>query len=284
MELVRNMSPDFDAFLEITSSRYFSEFKSFSLADKKFIENELFSQISSYIFGCSLSSFLKNKGITPNSVAGNSMGLYAALFCSGAISFEDGLRLVQKAYELIQKETKGQKMGMGAIVGLDLKDVTKIVDQSNNKAFIANTNGIYSFLISGEKSSVENALSLAKKEGALFISSVLVDSPYHTYFIKSAATEFGKFIDQDIALNDPQMGIISSVDQRTLITTSEIRNELVKNIYHPINWYASMIEMISTGTNCFVECGAGNTLSKLARFINGDFKVYPINKINKLIG
>lgn len=284
VEIARNLSGDLDAFLEITSSRYFSEFRSFSLTDRLFIDNELYSQISSYIFGCSLSNYLKNKGIIPDMLAGNSMGLYAALYCSGAVNFEDGLLLVQKAHEFIQKETKEQEMGMGAIVGLKLNDIQKIVHQCNERAFIANTNGIYSFLISGEKSSIEKALSLAKTEGALFTSSVLVDNPYHTDFIKTAATQLGSFIDQNISINDPQIAIISSVDQSELTTAVQIRDELVKNIYHPINWYASMEKMIDKSINRFIECGAGNTLSKLARFIDGDFKVYPINKIDKLVG
>lgn len=284
IEIARNLSEDFDEFLNITKSKYFPEFRNFSLIDKQFLENELFSQVSSYIFGCAIASGLKNKGLVPAMVAGNSMGLYAALYATGVVSFDDGLRLLTKASEFIRTETEGQNMGMAAIVGLELNDVENIINKTDSKISIANKNGKYSFLISGEKNSIDLALGLAKKEGALFTSTVLVDSPYHSIFLKKAALNFGNFIDQDISLKDSMYPIISSVDQQELRTSIEIREELVKNIYKPINWYDSMVNMISNGTNCFVECGAGNSLTKLARFIDSDFKVYPINKINKLLG
>lgn len=284
IEIARNLSADFDVFLNITESKYFPEFGNFSLVDKRFLENELLSQISSYIFGCSIAAGLKRKGLTPAVVAGNSMGLYAAIYATAVVNFNDGLRLLTKASEFIRNETEGQNMGMAAIVGLELNDVQAIVNQTDNKTSIANKNGKYSFLISGEKNSIKLALGLAIKEGALFTSTVLVDSPYHSDFLKKAALNFGNFIDQDISLKDPMYPIVSSVDQQELRTSAQIRDELVKNIYKPINWYASMVKMINTGTNCFVECGAGNSLTKLARFIDGDFKIYPINKINKLLG
>ncbi|MEZ5195759.1 MAG: ACP S-malonyltransferase [Bacteroidales bacterium] len=283
IDIIRNLSGDFDAFLSITTACGLPEFKDFSLANETYIQNELYSQISSYLFGCSMAKALIDKAIIPELLAGNSMGLYAALYCSGAVSFEDGLKLIRKAYELIQLEIKGEEMGMGAIVGLELKDMEKIVEQLNNGAFIANKNGEYSYLISGRKERIEEALALAKNEGTLFTSKVLVRSPYHTEFIKNAALQLGSFIDQQISINEPQVKIISSVDQLELMTPNQIREELIDNIYHPINWYASMVHMIENGTDRFIECGAGNTLTKLARFIKGDFKVYPINKINKLV-
>lgn len=282
VEIIRSLSDDFDAFLNITTSKYFSEFSNFSLADKRFTENELYNQVSSYIFGCSVASLLKKKGMIPDMVAGNSMGLYTALQCSESINFEDGLLLVLKAYEFIQHECENRSMGMGAIVGLELNDITEILFQMDGQVSLANTNGPYSLLISGEKSSVGKVLDFAKTEGALFTSPVLVDSPYHTDFLKEAAVRYGRFIDQNITLKDPLFSIVSSVDQHELKTAGQIRDELIKNIYHPINWYASMTNMIAAGVNCFVECGAGNSLSKIARFIDGDFKVYPINKIDKL--
>lgn len=282
IEIARNLSGDFDVFLNITKSNYFPEFRNFSLDDKQFLENELFSQVSSYIFGCAIASGLKKKGLVPAMVAGNSMGLYAALYATGVVSFDDGLLLLIKASEFIKKETEGRNMGMAAIVGLELNDVKAIVNKTDSKISIANKNGKYSFLISGEKNSIELALGLAKKEGALFTSTVLVNSPYHSDFLKKAAFNFGNYIDQNITLKDLTYSIVSSVDQQELISAAQIRDELVKNIYKPINWYASMVKMINAGTNCFVECGAGNSLTKLARFIDGDFKIYPINKINKL--
>lgn len=283
IDIVRNLTEDFDTFKHIITSKFYSDFSCFSLADRRFTENELYSQVGSYLFGCAIASGLMKKGLTPNFAAGNSMGLYAALYCGGVVNFEDGLLMLKKAYELIRQETKGRKMGMRAIVGLDLNDVKAIISQTKSKAFIANKNGTYSFLISGEKESIEFALELAKKEGALFTSLVSVESPYHTDFIKDAAIQFGQFIDKNITLKDPSVCIISSVNQQELKTASQLRDELVRNIYHPINWYNSMVHMIEAGAECFFECGAGNSLTKLARFISKDVKVYPINKIDEVL-
>ena len=284
VEIARNLSEEFDALLNITASNFLPEFSNFSLADKQIIENELFNQVISYIFGCSISSFLKKKDIIPEMIAGNSMGLYAALQCCESVNFEEGLLLVLKAYELIRNEIGKSSMGMGAIVGLDFKDIEEILQLTDGKVTIANTNGAFSFLISGEKSGIEKALNRAKNEGALFTSLVPVDSPYHSGFLRESAIQFDHFIDDNISLKDPIFRIVSSVDQKLIKTVVDIQDELVKNIYYPINWYASMTNMIAEGMSCFVECGAGNSLYKIARFIDGDFKVYPINRISKLLG
>lgn len=284
VEIVRSLSEDFDTFLNITSSDFLPEIRNYSLVDNQITSNELYNQVYSYIFSCTIATYLKKKGMIPDFVAGNSMGLYAALQCCDSVSFEDGLLLVMKAYEFIQQETEDSTLGMGAIVGLDFNDIKEMLYQTEGRVFLANTNGTYSFLISGEKSGIEEVLDRSKTEGALFTSSLQVDSPYHTIFLKESAARLGCFIDSNISLLNPVFPIVSSVDQIVLKTIEQVRDELVKNIYHPINWHDSMTNMITSGVNCFVECGAGNSLSKIARFIEGDFKVYPINRINKLIG
>ncbi|OQX73423.1 MAG: hypothetical protein B6D61_12560 [Bacteroidetes bacterium 4484_249] len=282
-DILNSLSDDFCNFKNITASVVNPDFRSFSTEDKSFTNDELNSQIISYIFSCSLCNILKNKKkIIPDYVAGNSMGLYAALFCSGSVSFEDGLHLIINAYKFIREKVAVMDAGMGSIIGLDIDDVRKIVEHYNNKIEIVNANNKHSFLISGEMAGIKKVLELARDEGALFTSELNVKSPYHTHYLNEVSEKFYNFIKKNISIGPSVITIVSAVDQSFLSSKDELSNEIVRNISTPINWQATMQKMLDSDVSRFFECGAGNTLYKIGKFIKGSFTIYPINQIERV--
>lgn len=245
------------------------------------INNELHSQYIAYIYSCTVSDILKQKSIIPAFLSGYSMGIYAALYHGNAISFAGGLLLIRKAYEEIKKCCDSISFGMATIVGLNQNDLEQIIIQNAENVEIINKNGDYSFVISGIYNEINNIADICHQEGALHIRLLPVGSPYHSRFMIKAAGEFGKFVNQT-EINDSEFDIVSIINQRMIKNADDIRKELMANICSKINWFRTMNFMIERGINTFIECGAGDNLTKIARFIEGDFQIYPMNKLNKL--
>lgn len=258
------------------------DFAHFSLDDTSFTEDELRSQLISYIFSCSLSEALSSKGIKPNLLAGYSMGLYAAMFTGGVINFKDGIRLIIKAFKLSKKALGEMKAGMGSIIGLTKKEINIIILSNNQAVEIANTNSVHSHLVTGQTDAVNELLNQAREIGALNVSLLNVQTPYHSRLLKGTQTEFTQFISQEINLKESKFPILSSINQHIIESTDKIRNELTNNLFERINWMNSFEKILSMGIHRFIECGAGKSLQKISRFEAGDFKVYPMNKVEKL--
>ncbi len=246
------------------------------------ITNELLSQYIAYCYSCTLSDILKQHSVVPNFLSGYSMGIYAALYHGNAISFAQGIKLIRQAYEEIKKCCNGTPFGMATIVGLNNIDLQQIITQNADNVEIINKNGEYSFVISGIYAEINRIANICHQEGALHIRLLPVGSPYHSHFMNQAAQEFGKFVNQSV-INDSEVEIVSIINQGIIKNAPELRKELVMNICSGINWFLTMEFMIKQGINTFIECGAGDSLTKIARFIDGDFKMYPMNKLNHLL-
>jgi len=276
-------SEDFSQYLNEASLHLSIDLNSFSVDNMIFIDNELNAQYISYIFGCSLSNILKYRLIDPSYIAGYSMGLYACLYCGEAITFKQGLDLIRKAYDLIKETTDHLEAGMGSIVGLSRKDINELIKDNISDVQIVNKNGTHSFLLSGIKPAIIRILEVAKADGALHTAMLNVKSPYHTRLLDQASVIFAKFITENIQIEDSSYKIISTLDRRTFQSASEIQKELVDNLNSNIDWLETMEKMIGSGINQFIECGAGNSLFRIGKFIKGDFKIYTVNNLDKII-
>jgi len=281
-EILQSYSDDFGRYLAEASEFLNLDLKSFSVDNKLYINNEIYAQYISYIFGCSMADILEKKNLVPTFISGYSMGLYACLYCGCSISFTQGLELIRKAYDLIKETTDHLDTGMGSIVGLSLDDINGLLP-NNNEVQVVNKNGTHSFLVSGIKSSISTLLDAAKNEGALHTSMLNVKSPYHTRLLDQASGMFNKFITKNIKIKNSDYKIVSALDQKIIQSEKEIHEELVDNLNSNIDWLKTMDLMIGNGITQFVECGAGNSLYRIGKFMKGDFKIYPMNKLNKIL-
>jgi [acyl-carrier-protein] S-malonyltransferase len=278
LDVLSNHGIDFNSYLKVASNKLGVVFPEFSYQSEEFKNDELLAQIIAYLFSCAFSDILKNKKIKPDFAAGYSMGIYATLYSANSISISDGIQIIYKAFELVNELACKGEYSMGGIIGLSRNDIDEIICKSNADVEVINSNSEFSHVIAGVKTDVLNTLELAKNEGALNAIPLNVKTPYHSRFLNVFADRFRCFI-ETIDFKTPQFNIISTYDQRMVTSIEEIKKELVYNLTEKIDWYKTMQVLLDYEVNEFYECGAGKDLSKIARFIEGDFKVISIQKV-----
>jgi [acyl-carrier-protein] S-malonyltransferase len=283
VQILNALSNNFQENLKKASVASGVDFEPFHLEDSAFTEDELRVQIISYIFSCSLSDELIARGIKPDILAGYSMGLYAALYTGSVIEFDEGIRLIIQAFNISQSAIQGMDAGMGSIIGLTKEEINGIILKHKLEAEIANTNSAHSHLVTGRSEPLNRLLELARTTGALHVSMLNVNTPYHASMLKSTSGPFNEFITAHIRLRKSKYPIISSIDQRLMESPEDFQKELTENLSGRINWMTSFESILQLGVKQFIECGAGNSLKKISRFQSGDFKVYPMNKVEKLL-
>lgn len=244
--------------------------------------NEIELQYYTYIYSAAVSDYLESKNITPKYVSGYSMGIYAAFYSTKSISFEDGLQLIKNAYYFALNHLDDSQYRMGAIIGLNHDDVKKIINENIFKIEIVNINNEFSYTLSGIKEDIEKALNIAQDEGALSVKLLNINTPYHSSFIKESSSDFKKYLDT-IKINKPVYEYVSTIDQSVIKTGDEVKLEIFKNLFSVLNWENTMNKIIELEVNTFFECGLGKSLYKNGRFINGNFKIYTLNKIDKYL-
>ncbi len=253
----------------------------FDIETNNFASDELRSQLISYIFSCSLSDILIQQGQPPKLGAGYSMGLYAALYSSGSIAFESGLHIISQAYHQMKTAIGDGAYGMGSIIGLTHQEIKDLLPDHSLE--IVNHNGRVSYLISGKKESLHHLLKDAQAEGALSATPLYVSLPYHHHMLKTAAESLERVLNEQYSIQTPNYPLVSCIDGRILEHKTDIIKEMVRNIDHPINWQHCFQQMLDMGHTHFIECGAGKTLYNICRFYPGNFKVYPLNRLHKLL-
>jgi len=209
------------------------------------------------------------------------MGIYAALFYCGSVTFKDGLMLVKSAWEKISKVTADGKYGMGMIVGLSEPDILDLL-QGSADARICNQNNLHTFIISGTYDAVAGILSLAKAEGALRTNILPVSKPYHSDFIRDAVPEFSNIV-REMTFMDPAYKYISNIGQKIILTPDGLREEVISNLYSRMNWFNAMNYLLALGADVFFECGAGDGLTRNFRFIEGNYKSFSVNTLDDFI-
>lgn len=207
--------------------------------------------------------------------AGLSLGEYSALIACGVLSFEDGLRLVRKRAVLMEEAAKKYPGKMSAVLGLERSVVQEICLAA--QAEIANLNCPGQIVITGKAESVEKAKSLAEEKGAKRVLDLEVSGAFHSGLMREAAEEFRAFL-QNTQLKEAVIPLVSNVTAGPLRNPSEIRENMVKQIYSPVRWEDSVRFIIAQGVKTFYEIGPGGVLKGLLRKIDPSAQVINIGK------
>lgn len=266
----------FRSLVEEAASAIDPHLQNFDFQTNNFLQDELRNQFITCLYSCAVSSLLREKFVIPQMSVGFSMGIYAAMVDSGAVSVRAALELIRMAFDSLKEGTLGIHCGMGAIIGLDRKDIEILINQNQLDVEISNQLAPFSFIVSGEYKNIERLLALSKEEGALHTRIFPVTLPYHALLLKSGAQAFAEKI-RPIRIGIPANPIISVIDQAVLTTPEALRDELVRNLYHPLNWMATCQRLISQGRCEFIECGPSASLIKNARFVEGDYRFLSFN-------
>lgn len=204
----------------------------------------------------------------PAWMAGHSLGEYTALVCSGALSFEDGIRLVAERGRLMQEAVPSGQGAMAAILGLEDHEVVKVCNDAAGDDVVApvNYNAPGQVVIAGNKAAVERAMELAKEAGAKRALLLPVSVPSHCALMEPAAEKLKVYL-QETAIGSPEMTLIHNVDVSAHCAPEVIRNVLKEQLYKPVRWVDSVKFMADQGVDTFVECGPGKVLIGLNKRI-----------------
>ncbi len=217
---------------------------------------------------------LKERGVIPGAVAGHSLGEYSALVASGAIDFEDGLKLVRKRGEFMQEAATKHPGGMAAIMGLDTNKVEEICKEASSigVVVIANLNSPGQVVISGEKKGIAAAMRIAEEWGAKRAIPLKVSGAWHSPLMESARERLAQEIEKT-DFGDPQIPLVANVSADYVRDAGSIRRALIDQVCGVVHWEDSMKRMMGDGFQTFIEVGPGRVLSGLLRRISREVKI-----------
>tara|TARA_B100000989_G_scaffold33393_1_gene21353 strand:- start:16726 stop:17655 length:930 start_codon:yes stop_codon:yes gene_type:complete len=214
--------------------------------------------------------------------AGHSLGEYSALCCAGSISFEQTLNILNSRAIAMQNAVPSGEGGMIAVLGIDIKQMTEILDENAKKysCYIANDNTLGQIAISGRTNALEKLQLDLKKKNIKFVK-LSVSAPFHCPLMNKAAKEMEEKINT-LDFKDPIIDIISNVTAEPVNRSLDIKKLLIQQIEKPVRWRESVINMISHGTKAFIEIGPGKVLSGLVKRIDRNIKLNQVNKLNDI--
>jgi [acyl-carrier-protein] S-malonyltransferase len=211
---------------------------------------------------------LAEKGLTPDFVAGHSLGEYSALVAAGALKFGDAVAIVRKRGTYMQEAVPAGAGAMAAILGLSpavVADACKRAAEGEVCA-PANLNSPDQTVISGHAGAIKRAVELASQLGAKRAVILAVSAPFHSALMQPAQDRLAADL-KKTEFSDLKMPLVTNVDADTISTGDEAREALIRQVSMPVRWEESVRMLIDEGVNTFVEAGPGKVLTGLLRQI-----------------
>lgn len=203
----------------------------------------------------------------PAMVAGHSLGEFSALVASGALSFEDGLKLVLQRALAMQKACDAEPSSMAAVLNLPDETVEKICAETPGVVVAANYNCPGQLVISGATEAVEKACESMKEAGARRALLLPVGGAFHSPLMEPARAELAKAIEAT-PIAAPRCPIYQNVTASAVIDPEAIKINLMAQLTGPVKWTQSVQQMITDGATEFIEVGPGKVLQGLVKKIN----------------
>lgn len=203
----------------------------------------------------------------PDMVAGHSLGEISALVANKTLAFNDGLLLVSKRAQAMQKACEATPSTMAAVLSLDDAVVEKICADTPGIVVAANYNCPGQLVISGDVNAINLACEAMKEAGARRALVLPVGGAFHSPLMEPAREELAAAI-ENTQFSNPACPIYQNVSTTAIIDPSEIKKNLVSQLTAPVKWTQSMQQMIADGATNFIEVGPGNVLQGLMRKID----------------
>jgi [acyl-carrier-protein] S-malonyltransferase len=213
--------------------------------------------------------------LTFDATAGLSLGEFTALAAAGAMSFEDGLRIVRQRGRFMQEACDVTQGGMAAIIALD-EGVTRDVCREAG-VVLANLNCPGQLVISGESSKITTAVELAKAKGAKKAIPLVVAGAYHSPLMASAQPKLKAELAK-AKISPPSIPVISNVTARPHGSPDEISARMVEQVTSPVRWEESMRHLLGEGFTRFIELGPGLALTGFMRRIDPKMKLMNVRR------
>jgi len=225
--------------------------------DEVKLANTRYTQPCLYVVESILVDLLKQQGLTPDVVAGHSLGEYVALYAAGVFDFETGLQLVKRRAELMAQASEG---GMTALLGFDRAQLEAAIAATPD-VVIANDNSAAQVVISGTAAGIATVVSQIKVKRAIPLN---VSGAFHSPMMATAATEFGHLL-AAIDFDDAQMPVLSNVSPIATTKGSELKEHLNSQITGSVRWREISLQLPELGIKQAIEVGPGKVLGGLIK-------------------
>ncbi len=217
----------------------------------------------------------------PKMVAGHSLGEFSALVAAGALSFEDGLKLVYARAMAMQKACEAQPSTMAAIIGLPDEKVLEVCDEVSKKGkgicVAANFNNPGQLVISGDIDAINEACEQLKAAGAKRALPLKVGGAFHSPLMQSAKDELQAAIEKT-EFKAPKCPVYQNVDALPHTDPAEIKQNLIAQLTSSVRWTQIVQNMIADGATDFTECGPGKALRGMIAKINSEVTAHGIEQ------
>lgn len=221
----------------------------------------------------------------PAWLAGHSLGEFSALTAAGALSFEDGLRLVHARGRFMQRAGELNPGAMAAILALDIPQVETLCAEvsaaSKRTVVLANDNCPGQAVVSGDIDAVERLIECATAAGARRAVKLSVSVAAHSPLMAAASEGFQEVV-HSTEFSPPKVPVVGNVLAQPLDSVAEIRTELDQQLTQSVRWTESMRTLIAEGAETYIEIGSGNVLTGLMRRIDRSKKRVNLNTIEAL--
>jgi [acyl-carrier-protein] S-malonyltransferase len=208
----------------------------------------------------------------PATVAGHSLGELSALTASGALSFQDGLRLVRTRGELMKRAGELNPGGMAAILGVDIPTLDNVCAEASTEdeiVQVANDNCPGQVVISGHKPALERAMAGAKAAGSKRALALAVSIAAHSPLMASIQEEWNAAVDS-CTMETPQIPVVGNVHAKPMLTADELRADIKAQMQSRVRWTESVQLMQMNGIQAYVEAGSGEVLLGMIKRIVPD--------------
>lgn len=227
-------------------------------------DGEVPYQLSVFARSVELYRELREAGVTPDLVAGHSLGEYAAAYAAGSLSLDDGVRLVAERDRLMNESAEINPGGMIALIGADPLEVEEAAREQDGVVVAANFNTPRQTVISGEQGAIE---ALAERVGGKG-RQLKVAGAFHSPLMVEAASGMELML-ADTELDEPEIPMISGMDGGIISTADEVRTALQRQILSAVRWVAVIERFADMEVGGVIEAGDDGTLTRMLRDFKG---------------
>jgi [acyl-carrier-protein] S-malonyltransferase len=233
-------------------------------ADAEVLKDTRNAQLTTFVVSLVVLDAVERLGVDARFCAGHSLGEYTALTATGALAFDDGVRLVAERAAAMHEACQDQPGTMSAILGLDDDDVEVACRRADADVWVANFNAPGQVVIAGSPEGVARAGVLAKELGAKKVMSLPVSGAFHTPFMQPARSRLRKAI-ADANPRDTDVPVVSNVDGLPHDQGADWAALLSAQLCSPVRWKHSLLTLREQGVTTFVELGPGGVLTGMAK-------------------
>ncbi len=230
------------------------------------------TQPAIFLHSTALFALLKeSENLTPDMVAGHSLGEFSALVACGAVEFKDAIRIVRKRGQLMQHAGTENPGTMAAIIGADdtlVEEACKAVSKGDSDLVVAaNYNCPGQLVISGHEPAIDRAIEWLKENGAKIAKKLPVSGAFHSPLMQPALDGLRQEL-ESLNISAPDCPIYSNYTAKATSDPEVIRENLLKQLLNPVKWTQTLNQMIEDGAEQFIEVGPGKVLQGLVKRTN----------------